>query len=92
MTDPRQDERERVAREIADRLNRMEASEYDGYDEFLDAQQAVVLLFLKATEAATLEEAAEIVISHTCDNEFCECSAVANAAENIKNLAKERRS
>ena len=70
MTDPRQDEQERVAREIADRLNRMEAIEYDGYDEFLDAQQAVVLLFLKATEAAVLEEAANEVVFHAYAKDF----------------------
>lgn len=48
-------DREQQARALADKLNRMESLEYDGYDELLDAQQVMVVALLADTERATLE-------------------------------------
>lgn len=57
-------DREQQARALADKLNRMESLEYDGYDELLDAQQVMVVALLAATERATLERVDEFVTNY----------------------------
>ena len=46
------------ARALADSLNKMDDSQYDGYEEYLDAQQAIIIKHDAATRRATLEEVA----------------------------------
>ena len=91
MTNPRQDERERVARAFMDRHRLLG---FEGCLKAIPDSVRALAELLKATEAAVLEEAAKVceswIIRH--DQGASGISILAIVANQLRDQAKERRS
>jgi hypothetical protein len=86
MTDPRQDERERVARAFMDRHRLLG---FEGCLKAIPDSVRALAELLKATEAAVLEEAANMVIQ---EHRMGDRDGWIDLGVKMRDMAEERRS